>query len=302
MSAANIPGGDINPVAGRKVFFLSHDPQTKQIVAGLRAKEFEAYAIADYRDGKNLLRQYPGSVCIINIDRQMQQSMWRAFASSINRDRKLSGTILGVLSVSFTEENVTKLFEGVKLDAGITVLGRASKLEDAVEKYAQILDKFGAKGRRQYVRALCANDKNARLYWIDGKMFIHQMKVLDISVAAAAVSVPATLAGKLKAPQSLPSATLLLGRYQHVIYPTVLMTKEANGKEIAVLMFAGGLDEETTASIRSYVFTGLYEQTMMAINGLPKDSENYHELEEQNKLVKSMESSVQPEKPKNAEP
>ena len=123
-----------------------------------------------------------------------------------------------------------------------------------------------------------------------------------VSVAAAAVSVPATLAGKLKAPQSLPSATLLLGRYQHVIYPTVLLTKEANGKEIAVLMFAGGLDEETTASIRSYVFTGLYEQTMMAINGLPKDSENYHELEEQNKLVKSMESSVQPEKPKNAEP
>lgn len=278
----------MNPAAGRKVFFLSSSPLLQATVAALQVQEYEVYLIENYRNVKNLMRQFPGSIFIMDIDRQMQPGTWRAFVTSISHDKELAEALVGLFSARYEQELMAKFFAGARLEAGIMAAEPNTGPQELAADFAQQLDAFNAKGRRQHVRTICAADKNARLYWIDQHMFIHQMKVLDISTAAAAVLLPASLAGRIQAPQPLPSATLLLGKDQHVIYPTVLTTKEAGGKTIAVLMFTGGLEHESEQSIRAYVCESLKRQTMAAINGMPEDRENYRALEEQDKLVQSM--------------
>src|SRR5574344_1201362 len=178
-----------NPVYGRKVFFL--DPPysvRKNVIVRLQELEYEVYTIDDYRDAKNILRHFKDSICFINIDEGLSSDGWFNFIASFEEDETLKSIFLGVVSEHARKSDKDLFLLKAKIPAGFVPLNK--KIDDITETIKGVLEINGAKGRRQYVRASCANDKDAiLLYTTDSKMY--QMKLLDLSsVGVAAILQP----------------------------------------------------------------------------------------------------------------
>src|SRR5574344_206655 len=168
-----------NPVYGRKVFFLNPPYSVrKYVITSLQEMEYEVYTIDDYRDAKNILRHYKDSICFVNIDETLTADSWFNFITSFENDESLNSIFLGVVSERMRKSDKDLFLLKTKIPAGFIPLN--GKIDDITETFRGILEINGAKGRRQYVRASCANDKDAiLLYTTDSKMY--QMKLLDLS-------------------------------------------------------------------------------------------------------------------------
>lgn len=76
-----------NPVFGRKIFFLNPPYAIKTtVVEKLRAQEYEAFNIENYRIAKDLLRMNQDAICFIDIDSELSPKEWFNFVKSFEED------------------------------------------------------------------------------------------------------------------------------------------------------------------------------------------------------------------------
>ena len=267
-----------NPPFGRKVFFVnpSFKVQTKMLNV-LRENEYEVYIIQKWRDVKNFLGKNPDSICFFSVDSQMPLLSWMAMVDTFGKDKVLSTTICGFLTENAIKDSA-KVMEVVHLDAGYnTTSGDDSKVLRVLQN---VLDVYGAKGRRQHVRCSCFKE-NAYVYFTltdaGGNPSMFQMKIVDISSATVAVEVPEVLRGKLKVGIVFQSVIITLnGRQLNTGLKVFLMKRTEKDTEIAIFAYPSSLSFEAKTYIRNFIFTTLQKEMERSINGLPEDKTDYN--------------------------
>ena len=280
-------------IIGRKVFFLNPSYSMNPGIAALRGQGYEVYAIDNYRDAKNILSRNPESICIITIDSQMAPACWGAFVSTFRANKMLENTIVGIFSERYRKDMILPFFDQIELKGGIMVYDDENSMEDIFKTVVQMLERYGAKGRRQYVRASCTADRTAMLYWTESNNCMHQMKLLDISAAAVAVRLPATMAGKVQPRQVLHMITLVLGLRQYTTDVSILAIKQLPTSTVAIMTFNGPQSPKMAKGIQEYIFSSLQKQLLASINGMHPDQEDYRVMAEQQKLAKGIGNSAE---------
>jgi hypothetical protein len=152
MSNASNP----SDILGKKIFFLYPTAVVQnQIVAELTQQEFEVYIIKNHTALERMLKKYPGSVVLADIDEQMAGREWEAWIRKVLADTEMNAAV-GVISANDDEEQKRKYINSVQVSCGYTVL--KSDLDKSIIQIMEILKAVDAKGRRKYIRATTENE------------------------------------------------------------------------------------------------------------------------------------------------
>lgn len=263
-----------NPVFGRKVFFLNPSYNIKKLVIKqLQENEYEIYTIDDYKDAKNILRHFPDSICLINIDEQLTTEQWFNFIVSFEQDTTLSSIFLGILSSHSRKSEKEHFLLHASIPAGF--IPTNGGMETLVETIQGILDLNGAKGRRQYVRAKCDHDLTASLTTtVDGMQ--KSFHLLDISTVGLACSLSQKNAALFQPNSILRDVTIILSQKKMQCSCAVFAVKQIGENYSLVLLFMKGTAFSIKATIREYVSRNLQYQMRLAIDGEKQDNTDYN--------------------------
>ncbi|MCR5763180.1 MAG: hypothetical protein K6G00_07360 [Treponema sp.] len=276
-----------NPEFGRKIFFLNPSYKIKNhIISELREQEYEVYEIENFKFAKNILRHNPDSILFVDTDSQMVINAWIAFMKTFEDETILKTIKLGILSERIDQDYANLIFELCNIEAGITSLsGDLNKVLDIIKG---ILEMLGAKGRRNYVRYSCVNDKNVQMFWThDNKM--HQFKILDISSVTIAVRVPNTLSAPLHVSFTLDNAQIVLGTRVIPLRLVTYLIKDTPTGKIAILLYHQNTSTTLKTTIKEFISQSLQKQIISAINSEAKDSTDYIMLAKQLYLTRELE-------------
>lgn len=268
-----------NPIYGRKVFFLNPPYSIKKVVLGrLQEMEYEVYSIDDYRDAKNILRHYNDSICFINIDDQLTPDEWLNFISSCSTDDSLKSIFFGVMSEHPRKSDKDMFMLKAAIPAGF--ISTSGKLDDITDTLKGILEINGAKGRRQYVRTQCVQDKDAMMYYTTtDKMY--RFKLIDISSVGAAALLPLQFKSTFQPNSVLQDVSVSLGAKQVHMSAAVFAIKDSVKYSTLVILFIKGTSSATRATIRDYIFESLQKAMLDSIVGEEKDSNDYSNIQTQ---------------------
>ena len=170
-----------NPLFGRKIFLISQNILIENyLYSYLRKNEYEVYILHDYRKAKNILSQYPDSMCFVDIDHEMSYSEWYNYMKSFSVTPALSGIYFGILTQSAGGEDKDKFLMNVRLPGGFNYI---EKKEKFLQNFSAILNLNGAKGRRKYLRLDTREEKDVSGYMtFQGKLYTINIK--DKSIAS----------------------------------------------------------------------------------------------------------------------
>lgn len=267
-----------NPIFGRQVFFLLPPYNVQNVVLGkLRDMEYEVYHVPNYSLCKPLLRHHPDAVCFINIDDEtFSYEGWKKYIKSFENDAEFENLILGIFSSSNKKADKNMFLLDSKLEAGwISTSVGTTELTNSIK---DVLEVYGAKGRRQYVRAFTGDDKNAiAIIRMDNKMFTFQ--ILDISSVGMACEVPLSVTKYLQVNSVLKNFTITVGVRQIIVSAMIFAIKQESDKAVVVLLFLPGMPDKDKTLIRDYILTLLNKKIFKEILEDPLDEVNYEVLE-----------------------
>ena len=262
------------PVFGRKVFFLTPPDKTADyIIPRLRELEFEIYVISDYKDGKNILRANPESICFICTEKPLTLSGWMSYARSLEDDPTLSTIHFAILASNMTTSDKAQFSQNAKrIDLGI-IDNTGSNIE-LTKTIGQILMVNGARGRRQSVRASCQHDPTASIVLpttVGPKAF----HIIDISSAGIAALSPKQYSQFFQQNMKFKNVPLNFGS-NHVQASFILPLIKAGEKtDSLVLMFTPGTPSNVKSLVREYVAQNLQYEMRMKIDGQQQDTTDY---------------------------
>ncbi|MBR4387421.1 MAG: hypothetical protein IKP51_12975 [Treponema sp.] len=261
-----------NPVTGRKVYFLNPTYTLRDhVITALWDAEYEVYIIEDYQYVKNVLRKNPDSILYINIDVQMNFMAWYAFIESIHNDKKISSTIVGVISDKLSDVEKDMFLTKTKCDAGF--FSTKETIPIIVSSFERILDMYGAKGRRQYVRAMCMGGNASVLWQAEGKMF--ELPIVDISKVSCSIKLEERFLGYLKPGRTIPKMTLKLNGRVFSMDMKVYAVHQKGTAIMGVLLFQENLPPTTQASIKDFIHKILHKVMASSVNGEAPDKCDY---------------------------
>ncbi|MBQ9239576.1 MAG: hypothetical protein IJ191_09755 [Treponema sp.] len=262
-----------NYAFGRKVFFLCPTFAMKSaLITRLIDNEYETYIIDDYRAAKTVLREYPRSICFVNIDDVLPHEHWFHFVASCEADSSLASILFGVISAHIHKEEHSRFTDTLDLRAGFITM--TESMDEVTEKIINTLAVNSAKGRRQYVRSSCADDKSALLLIRNGTK-AYKMDLLDISVVGTACL--ARLSEKdYFAPNTVfRNITITLGTKNITLDAVVYATIPAERFCKLVLLFIQPVAPETKQIIRGYIAAKLQSTVAAVIRAHEPDSTDY---------------------------
>jgi len=263
-----------NPIYGRKVFFLNPPYSIKKTVLGrLQEMEYEIYIIDDYHDAKNILRHFPDSICFINVDERLTPEAWFNFVTSFDTDKSLKSIFLGIITESLRKADRDQFLLKANIPAGLIPLN--GKIDDITNTLRGILEINGAKGRRQYIRAQCASDKNAIMYYTVGDK-LYQMKLIDISSVGMVAILPFQFRTLVQPNSVMRNITISLNNKNIVLNAAVYGIKKNAQFLMLVLFFIKGTPASVKTSIREYIFKFLDANMISSIIGEAIDSTDYN--------------------------
>lgn len=245
-----------NPIFGRKVFFVNPSFAIEQIARGrLRAMEYETYIIGDYHYAKGILKKFPDSICLINLDYVDDKSLtvvqWLNFLISCENDPELESIFFGVISVNTSPRQMNLFFYNTKLPAGY--IPASPNKDDLFETLSCVLDVNGAKGRRQYVRASCEARGTAFInVTIKGEE--NKFPLVDFSSVGLACQIPDSCCGMIPENTLLQNVELFLLGERISTSLIVLKEFKKGGKNTLITLLSKGVSLEVKNKIRSYVF------------------------------------------------
>lgn len=266
---------------GHKVIFLNLDfVGHGDVFKALRDSEYELYFIENYRDAKSVLREYKDSICIVYADDATTKRKMINFIRSCAKDEGLKSTIFYFL----TSELHVK--EKKALEAASPCYERMIQLNPRtpflIEDITRNLEEKNAKGRRQYVRVSCADDKDATaLAEMGGR--IYKFKMQDVSVVGSACSVEEKFAQFFEKGTVIPSVTFsLAGKQISVGKVAVYAIFPAAGVSKLVLLFPEALSGENKTFVHKYIGEKFDSAINTIIKTHPRDTEDYSKAFEDN--------------------
>ena len=266
-------------IKGRKVFFLNLSADVKErLPIALREKEYEIYILDDYRYAKNVLREYPESMLFVQIDdhdkNQLTTNQWFNFLNSFKSDESLCSTLVGIISKRMPTSVQHFFMLNLPLAAGFLSIRNITG--SILSNLQNVLEINNAKGRRQYVRARCADDSIDYInFTFNGKEF--NLKLNDISCAGISCWV-SNASAQLFIPNAvLKDMVLKLGLKTSLKCSTVIFTVKTltEQKSLLVLLLLPNTTETTKNAIRNHVFDVLQNEIDSVAFSRPMDETEY---------------------------
>ncbi len=259
---------------GHKVIFLNPNfVGHGDVFKALTESEYELYYIENYRDAKSVLREYKNSICFVYADESAERRKMVNFILSCSKDESLNTTIFYFIASELNGKE-KKALEAAKpcYEGLITLNPRTPFLIQDIERN---LEERNAKGRRQYVRVSCAEDKDATaLAEINGR--IYKFKMQDISIVGSACSVEEKFASIFEKGTVIPSVNFTLeGKQITVGKVAVYAIFPAAGMSKLVLLFSEPLKGENKTFVHKYIANKFESAIHTIISTHPRDPEDY---------------------------
>lgn len=261
---------------GRKVFFIMPSFDFRSLVIpALYEQEFEVYIFDSYTKAKDILRNYPDSICFINTDEGMTPGEWYFYVKSFEEDPMLATIFLGIICTRMTKAQKEQFVMDTTIPAGI--LEARLSHEELIENIIKILEINGAKGRRRYVRAKCSDDyASFATFLINGSDV--QVNINDISSAGISCTTQAVYADFFKTNMLIRNFSITLRNKKVTCIGVVLMTNVQGDKLNFVIVFTPNIAFTTRSFIREYVHHELQNQIDVKILEVKTDTTDYAQI------------------------
>ena len=175
-------------IEGKKIFFLyPHSVIRDELLDILIISCYEAYTLNDHKRALKLLAKFRDAIMFINIDEGMSEKEWEAYIRGIQENPKTIFCSLGILSYNTDPALKHKYLMDLNVPCGYIQLKLGIKESSRI--LLSVLDVIEAKGKRKFLRALCADDPTATVN-VKSSGTIYYGKILDISGSGMAVQFP----------------------------------------------------------------------------------------------------------------
>jgi hypothetical protein len=155
-------GNDSSGILGKKVFFLYPSVIVLNgIVQELIQQEFEVYVAKDHGALQRVLRQFPDSIVLVDIDEGINEREWELWIRGVMGSQSTKDIKIGVLSNNRDEELRRKYLDDIRVACGYTVLKKDISI--SIRQILEALKAVDAKGRRKYLRATMEDSAAATL-------------------------------------------------------------------------------------------------------------------------------------------
>ncbi len=271
---------------GRKILFV--DPPiniTSLVIPLLMEMEYEIYAISSYKRLKPILSKYPDSICFINPESELDTDAWIRLIQSIEADDSMKAVIIGVFARAIRKSDKDRFLSECRLTAGF--IQQVPDKDELTNQFHEVFNANGAKGRRKYVRANCADDNSlSAVATVLGKKI--RFAIQDISTVGICAKVSKDMASVLPANTVLPDFTLILQGTELKIGAVIIMAKIEGDSHVLVTLFRSGMSTNIKNMIREYVGQKLNQYLIEETSGIPDDETDY--ITDPNKAKERQES------------
>jgi hypothetical protein len=249
-------------ITGKKIFFLYPSALIRnEVAAELIQQEFEVYLIQDHEQMKKILRKYPESIVMLNVNEKLNTEGWTGWVRDVQGDRITAKADIGILA-STNDESLKKIFvDTLKVRCGYIAV--KSNPEQVIKQILDTLKSVKAKGRRKFVRAAMESDSQCtvNMPW-EGKYLNGTIR--DISTVGFAVIFdddPALGKNTLCKDLQIKLQSVLL-KAEAIVFGSRSEGEGDKAKKVYVLIFTQRTDPAERTKIRTYVQSALQTQLL----------------------------------------
>jgi len=235
-------------IIGKKIFFLYPTVVVQnRIIAELVQQEYEVYVAKNKDKLKKVLKKYPDSIVLIDINEHMPEKEWDLWITALLESSDTRTVSIGIVTENEDEAVQRKYLAALNVPCGYTVL--RADLDKTISHLVSALQTVNAKGRRKYIRAVTESaHTTVNLPW--GGSYVHG-RIKDISV----VGISCTLDGSPEIPKNT-----LLKNIQIKLQTSLLKAEgivfgsRTEGLEtVYVILFTQRIDPDVRVKIRKYI-------------------------------------------------
>ncbi|MBL8967404.1 MAG: PilZ domain-containing protein [Spirochaetaceae bacterium] len=234
---------------GKKVVFLYPPPVLTEVVEELARREFEVYLVRDHARLRQVLAGNPEALVFINLDDGLEEPEWEAYIKGLRADERTANVGIGLLTLNENKGLSEKYLMEIGAPCGFIVLkiGAAK----TIEILAKTLEANEARGRRKFVRAVCAPGTAQVLVEVEGSNL--RADVSDISVAGLALQFEG--GHSFKAGTVLRNLSLTVKGSRILANGFVAAKRAGEDQATHVVMFdPNSLDDAKREKLRTLVF------------------------------------------------
>ena len=145
----------------------------------LAQEEFEVYAVKDEAKLRIILKKYPDSIVLANLNDGMKDPAWEEWIRGVMGKPETGGVAIGVIAYETDEALKKKYTEEIKVKCGFTAM--KADTGAVIKSLLAALSTVNAKGRRKFLRAVTENETNITVNFpINGTYVVGIIR--DISV------------------------------------------------------------------------------------------------------------------------
>jgi hypothetical protein len=237
-------------IIGKKVFFLYPTVVVQnRIIAELIQHEFEVYIAKNKDKLKKVMRTFPDSIVIVDINEQMSEGEWDIWITGVMEAPDTKDISIGIITTNDDDKLKQKYANALKIPCGYTVLGH--DLEKSISNITNVLQTANAKGRRKYIRAIIERGEgNATVNLSYNGNFING-QIRDISV----VGISCTLDGNpdINKNTLFKDIQIRLQTSLLKVEGIVFGSRPEGNETIYVILFTQRIDPEVRTKVRKYI-------------------------------------------------
>jgi hypothetical protein len=237
-------------VLGKKIFFLYPSVLIQnELAEELIEQEFEVYIVKDHEKLRKILKKYPESVVLVNINDRLTENECETWIRGIMGSSETSKVDIGVLSSVADEALQHKYLNVLKIPCGYIPV-KSSDVQKAIRQLLEALKTAKARGLRKYIRATSENEALTAINLpINGRFVNGTIK--DISTMGLSCTFeedPELGKNTLCQDVQVKLQTMIL-KVEGIIFGF----REEEGIKIYVLVFTQRTDPAVRSKIRKYV-------------------------------------------------
>jgi hypothetical protein len=246
---------DVAAQQGRKVFFLyPHSVLNEDLLVEILSQEYEVYSLRDHEAAAQIAAKFAGSIFFVNKDETLRESRWESWIRRLMSQKATATARVGIMTYNPDPEVARKYLMEVGIPCGYIQLKLGTAEGKAI--ILKTLAANEARGRRQFVRARCTDQRKASFnVTVRGAHLTGQ--ILDISVAGMSIRFDMTV--PLRPHEVLDDIQLRLrgtlcrlgGTFAGALH---------GGADRFVLMFRAPLSDDVRAKIHRFIFLSLQEE------------------------------------------
>jgi hypothetical protein len=236
------------PTDGKKIFFLY--PQSviqQELISFLLKNEYEVYFLNDHLKAIKVFKQFPNSICFINIDDGLKETEWEKYIMDLRANSAISGIQIGILSYNNDPNLMKKYLMDIGVECGFIQLKLGVK--QSTDIILKVLEANEAKGRRKFVRANCENETMVIMNF-SYRENSYKGQILDISSVG--------IAGKFSGPVPLDNKTVISNiqlnlKGSLVQADGIILSRRFDSANILVILFNPRLEELNLEKVHNFI-------------------------------------------------